>query len=63
VGEAIAFVREKLLSEEGLSLRFTFSGSVLLTRMKELGLYTTDVPVIQNRIRSAGLYGALSRWD
>lgn len=63
VGEAIAFVREKLLSEEGLSLRFTFSGSVLLTRMKELGLYTADVPVIQNRVRSAGLYDVFSRWD
>ncbi len=63
VGEAIAFVREKLLSEEGLSLRFTFSGSVLFERMKELGLYTTDIPAIANRVRSAGLYDALSRWD
>jgi hypothetical protein len=63
VGEAIAFVREKLLSEEGLSLRFTFSGSVLLARMKEQGLYTTDIPAIQNRVRSAGLEGALSRWN
>ena len=63
VGEAIAFVREKLLTEEGLSLRFTFSGSVLFERMKKLGLYTTDVPAIQNRVRSAGLEGALSRWN
>jgi hypothetical protein len=63
VGEAIAFVREKLLSEEGLSLRFTFSGSVLFERMKELGLYTTDIPAIQNRVRSAGHEGVLSRWD
>jgi len=63
VGESIAFVREKLQTEEGLSLRFTFSGSVLFERMKELGLYTTDVAAIQNRVRAAGLEGALSRWD
>ncbi len=59
-GEAIAYVREKLLSSEGLSLRFTFSGSVLYERMKELGLYTTDVAAIHKRVKSSGLEGVLA---
>ncbi len=59
VGEAIAFVREKLQTEEGLSLRFTFSGSVLLERLKERGLYTTDIPAIRKRVEEAGLLNAL----
>ena len=62
-GEAIAFVREKLQMEEGLSLRFTFSGSVLFERMKDLGLYTTDVTAIRKRVKDAGLTGALEHWD
>jgi hypothetical protein len=63
VGEAIAYVREKLLCEEGLSLRFTFSGSVLFERIKELGLYTTDVPAIAKRVKEAGMEGVLSMWN
>ncbi len=63
VGEAVAFVREKLQLDSGLSLRFTFSGSVLFERIKELELYTTDVAAIGARVKAAGLYQALSNWD
>lgn len=42
VGEAIAYVREEMQTEEGLQKKYTFSGSVLFDRMKELGLYSTD---------------------
>jgi hypothetical protein len=35
--------------------KYTFSGSVYFERMKELGLYTTDVNVIQERVKEARL--------
>jgi folate-dependent tRNA-U54 methylase TrmFO/GidA len=63
VGEAVAYVREKTQTEKGQSMRFTFSGSVLFERIKEMGLYTTDVAAIQKRVAAAGLNGILSRWE
>jgi hypothetical protein len=55
VGDAIAYVRERMKTEEGLMQKYTFSGSVYFERMKELGLYTTDVNVIRERVKEAGL--------
>lgn len=55
IGEAIAFVREEMKTEEGLSLKYTFSGSVLFERMKKLGMYTTDVEQIRFRVQQAGM--------
>ncbi|MBI5956231.1 MAG: FAD-dependent oxidoreductase [Chloroflexi bacterium] len=54
IGDAIAFVREQMQTEEGLMQKYTFSGSVYLERMKELGLYTTDASVIRQRVQAAG---------
>jgi hypothetical protein len=42
-------------TEEGLMQKYTFSGSVYFERMKELGLYSTDVSAIQERVKEAGL--------
>jgi hypothetical protein len=42
-------------TEEGLMQKYTFSGSVYFERMKALGLYTTDVNVIQGRVEEASL--------
>jgi len=61
VGDAIAYVREQMQTEEGLTKKFTFSGSVLLERLRELKLDTTDVAAIAERIEAAGLSGALAR--
>lgn len=55
VGEIIAFVREGMETEAGLKLKYTFSGSVFFERMREMGLYTTDVNTIRERIANAGL--------
>ncbi len=55
VGDAIAYVREQMQTEEGLMQKYTFSGSVYFERMKELGLYTTDVNAIRERVKEAGL--------
>jgi hypothetical protein len=60
VGEAIAFVREQMQTAEGLGLKFTFSGSVLFERMKELDQYTTDVQMIRQRVEGLGLSGCMA---
>lgn len=54
-GDFIAFVHEKMQSEEGLRMRYTFSGSVYFERMKSMSLYSTDRAEIQERVRNAGL--------
>lgn len=60
IGDAIAYVEEQMKTEKGLGLKYTFSGSVLFERMKELGLYTTDIAAIKDRVAGLGLSGALA---
>jgi folate-dependent tRNA-U54 methylase TrmFO/GidA len=55
VGDAIRFVRRQMATEEGLALKYTFSGSVYFQRMQELGLYETDPVRISDRVASLGL--------
>lgn len=55
IGEAIAFVKEQMQTEEGLAKKYTFSGSVFFERMKELGLYTINVHEIENKVSELGL--------
>jgi len=55
VGDAIAYVKEQMKTEEGISKKYTFSGSVYFERMKELGLYTTDVNQIKDCVAKAGM--------
>ncbi len=55
IGEAIAYVREQMATERGLGLKFTFSGSVLFERMRELNLYSTDIKKIHDRVTALGL--------
>jgi hypothetical protein len=61
VGEAIAYVREEMQTEEGLQRKYTFSGSVLFERMNELGLYTTDVTAIAERVEASGCTAVFAR--
>ncbi|MBV4415472.1 FAD-dependent oxidoreductase [Clostridium tyrobutyricum] len=60
IGEAIAYVREQMRTEEGLSKKYTFSGSVLFDRMKSLGLYSIDIEEINNKIERLGLKNIFS---
>ncbi|MCX8118440.1 MAG: FAD-dependent oxidoreductase [Desulfobacterota bacterium] len=60
VGDAIAYVRKRMETEEGLGLKYTFSGSVYFERMKEKSLYTTEVREIEKRVDQAGLTGIFS---
>ena len=57
VGEAIAFVREQMETEEGLTKKYTFSGAVYLAHMKAMNLYTVDIPAIRARVADAGFLG------
>lgn len=60
LGDTVSYVREQVKTPEGLSLKFTFSGSVLFERMKEKKMYTTDKDVIKKQVKKAGLDGIFS---
>jgi hypothetical protein len=55
IGDAIGYVRRQMQTEEGLGLKYTFSGSVYFERMKARDLYTTDPKIIRERVHKAGL--------
>ncbi len=57
IGDAIAHVNDQMKTETGITKKYTFSGSVYFERMKEQGLYTTDVNEIKNRVEKAGMTG------
>jgi hypothetical protein len=61
VGDAISHVRSEMETEKGLGYKYTFSGSVYFDRMKQKGLYTTDVKEIKKRVDRAGMIGIFSR--
>lgn len=61
VGDAIAYVKQEMETEEGLGRKYTFSGSVYFERMKKLGLYDTDPERIGRRVREAGMAGVFAR--
>lgn len=55
IGDAISHVRERMKTEDGMTEKYTFSGSVYFKRMKERGLYTTDRDEVADRVAKAGL--------
>lgn len=55
IGDFITFVHEQMATEEGLKLRYTFSGSIYFERMKTTGLYSTNRSAIKERVANAGL--------
>ena len=57
IGDAIAYVKKEMESEEGRSRKYTFSGSVYFGRMKELGRYSTDTGEIRSWVEQAGMLG------
>lgn len=60
VGDAISHVRKQMETEEGLGYKYTFSGSVYFERMKQRGLYSTDLKEIEKRVDQAGMVGIFS---
>ena len=60
IGDAIAYVGEQIKSEEGLTNKYTFSGSVYFERMKAKGLYTIDIAAIKDRVNKSGMANIFS---
>ncbi|HWR08971.1 hypothetical protein [Sporomusa sp.] len=54
-GDFITFIHEQMATEEGIRLRYTFSGSVYFERMKKLGLYSAQRGEINDRVTKANL--------
>ena len=61
LGDIIAYVRTQVTTPEGLGNRYTFSGARYFERLKQKGMYTTDVEAIRARVRSQGLEGCSTR--
>jgi hypothetical protein len=60
IGDFISFVNTQTQSEDGKKQRYTFSGGVYFERMKKLGLYSTNVLEIAQRVENAGVAGIFS---
>ncbi|MCX7711317.1 MAG: FAD-dependent oxidoreductase [Clostridia bacterium] len=60
-GDAVAYVREEMKTEKGLTKKYTFSGSVYFERMLKLGLYSTDTGEIAKRVEQNGVKGVFSK--
>lgn len=54
-GDFIEFVHGKMQTEDGMKMRYTFSGSVYFERMKELALYSVNRSEIKDRVAQTGL--------
>jgi hypothetical protein len=54
-GDAIAYVKERMSTPDGMSKKYTFSGSVYFERMKKLGIYILDSAEITKRVEECGL--------
>ncbi|MDO9065858.1 MAG: FAD-dependent oxidoreductase [Chloroflexota bacterium] len=61
LGDIIAHVNEQMQTEQGLSTRYTFSGSTYFERLKQLGMYTTDVEAIKARVKKQGYAGIFNQ--
>ncbi len=60
IGDSISFVRQRMATEEGLGLKYTYSGSVLFERMGERGTDTTDIEAVKRRVAETGLSGVFA---
>ena len=61
IGDYIAYANEQVRAGDGLTHKFTFSGSVYFKRMVEKDLYTTDVAAIRDRVEEAGMARVYAR--
>ena len=57
IGDAIRHVREEMMEQNELGLKYTFSGSVYFDRMISRGFYSTDKQIIAKRVKKAGVDG------
>jgi folate-dependent tRNA-U54 methylase TrmFO/GidA len=55
IGDAIKYVRDRMMNHNELDKKITFSGSVYFDRMKQMDLYTTDIKDIEKKVEAAGM--------
>ena len=55
VGDIMEFSLKVMEEENCLDRRFTFAGGEYFQRMKDRGLYTTDVALIRKNVEAEGL--------
>ncbi len=60
-GEGIAYVKEQMDTKEGLTKKYTFSGSVLFDHIKSKNLYITDVGKIKDNVGQANMNGIFAK--
>ena len=60
-GDAVSYVREEMETSEGLTKKYTFSGSVFFERMKNSNLYLTDKEQISRNVAQADMAGFFAR--
>lgn len=60
VGDIVAFMHREMQKPQGLSNKYTFSGSVYFDRMQQKGLYSTDPAAIAASVRRTGLANFLT---
>lgn len=56
-GDAIAHVNEQMQAPQGLTKKYTFSGSVYFESMKKKNLYLTDVDEIRRKVVQTNMAG------
>ena len=61
LGDIISYVNQRMQTDDGLRTRYTFSGATYFERVKERGMYTTDVAAIRERVRRQGLEGVFDQ--
>jgi len=61
VGDIIAYANEMVKTKKGRRDRYTFAGASYFRRMIEIGLYTTDVEEIIDRVEKANLKDIMSQ--
>jgi len=61
IGDFISYVNKETQTEEGQKQRYTFSGGVYFERMKKLGLYSTNIAEIRERVKKAGVAGVFAK--
>ncbi|MFA4885682.1 MAG: FAD-dependent oxidoreductase [Desulfotomaculaceae bacterium] len=60
-GDIISYMHDEMKTTDGMGKKYTFSGSVYFQRMQDLGLYTTDVPAIKERVAKTGFAGVFKK--
>lgn len=55
IGDIISYSNERISEGNDRKNRYTFAGSVYFKRMKEKGLYTTDIDLINTKVKKLNL--------